>query len=245
MLNNQIFYHQTIRNTIVAFGNLFSNIYIARRKNGVVEQTIQVPIAYSAKEKWVHSIEANPDADGGMGVYTTLPKLAFEITGFNYDASRKLARMNTINCVDSDGSGREQIFTPVPWNMDLSLYFATKTEEDGFQILEQILPTFTPEYTLAVNCIPELNIKQDIPFILNSVSKSDDYEGDLSTRRFVIHTITFTAKLNIFGGLNNVGLIRRAEANVSTRNIENPERLYVATQTTPVAPINENWADSI
>lgn len=241
MLNDATFYHGTIRNTIVAFGTLFSNIKFQRKNStGVVEQTIVVPIAYSQKEKWVHSIEANPDNE--LVVYTTLPKIGFEITGYSYDAARKLGRMNQVYC--NDGDNRDQVFAPVPYNVDISLYFATKTQEDGLQILEQILPTFTPEYSMSVKVIPSLNINQDVPFILNSVNVQDDYEGDMETRRFIIHTLTFTAKINLFSGSNNVGVITQSEAKVATTNINVASQSYTATQPTPTSPVNESWLDN-
>lgn len=243
MLNQSVFYHQTLRNIIIAFGNLFSDIYIARRNTvGVIEQTIAVPIAYSQKEKWIQSIEQNPQ--GTKGTYVSLPRLAFELTGLSYDSARKLARMNEIRKIDNTITPRsERVFMPVPYTLTLSLNFATKTQEDGFQILEQILPVFTPEYTLAINTIPEMDIVQDVPFILDSVAVSDDYEGDLATRRFVIHTLSFTAKINFFRNVNTSRQIQRVEVDVATRN--RPERSYLATQETPAAPINERWFDSL
>jgi hypothetical protein len=240
MINTTPFYHGTIRSVIITFGYIFSNIKFQRKNNGAVEQTIVVPIAYSQKEKWVHSIEASPTDEGV--VYTTLPKIGFEITGYSYDPSRKLARMNQVYCVDGDN--REQVFTPVPYNVDISLYFATKTQEDGLQILEQILPSFTPEYTMSVKAIPALNLNQDVPFILNSVSVQDDYEGDLETRRFIVHTLTFTAKINLYGGLGNVGLIKQSEADVSTVSVNISEKSYTATQSTPTGPVTEGWLDN-
>jgi hypothetical protein len=240
MLNDATFYHGTIRNTIVAFGRLFSNVKFERKNNGVVEQTIIVPIAYSQKDKWVHAIEGNPD--GENVVYTSLPRIGFEITGYSYDPSRKLARMNQVYC--TDGDNRDQVFTPVPYNVDISLYFATKTQEDGLQILEQILPTFTPEYSMSVKVIPSLNLSQDVPFILNSVSVQDDYEGDFETRRFIVHTLTFTAKINLYGGMGNVGLITQAEADVSTVSINLAEKSYTASQSTPTGPVTEGWLDN-
>ena len=216
MLNDTPFYHGTIRNTIIAFGRLFSNIRFERKVNGSVdgttEQIIQVPIAYSQKEKWVHSLEQNPD--GERGLYTSLPRLAFEITGYGYDASRKLNRMSQVTCETQ--TGKNAAFTPVPYNIELALYFATKTQEDGLQILEQILPTFSPEYTVAVNAVPSLGIIQDTPFVLGSVSVQDDYEGDLETRRFVVHTLTFTAKVNLFGLVTDSGVIKQTEMNITT-----------------------------
>lgn len=241
MINDQVFYHSHIRNTIVAFGALFSNIKILRKNAAKeVEQTIHVPIAYSQKEKWVHSIEANPDNE--RGVYTALPRLGFEITGYSYDATRMLNRSNNISCPTEDG--QQRVLVPVPYNIDISLYFATKTQEDGLQILEQILPTFRPEYTLGVLAVPELNLVQQVPFVLNSVSVQDDYEGDLETRRFVIHTLAFTAKINLFGGLDNVGVIKQVEANVATTEPAVADRTYIASQDTPVSTITEGWFDN-
>ena len=232
MIAETTFYRETIRNTVVAFGSLFSGIKIARKnkKTGNIEQTIEVPIAYSQKEKWIQTIDTNPGGD--RGVYAALPRMGFEILGYSYDASRKLPTANSVYCIKGDA--RQQVGVPVPYNVDFSLYFATKTQEDGLQILEQILPSFSPDYTMTINSVKELNIKQDVPFVLNSVSVEDEYEGDLETRRFVIHTLSFTAKIHLFAGLQNVGLIKQVEVATSV-----PRSDYVARQESPVSPIQE------
>ena len=219
MLNGQVFYHGTIRKAIVAFGSLFSNIYIERRQGnsvtGPVVQKLQVPLAYAPKEKWLVRVDSDPTLD--HHTYTTLPRISFEITGYNYDATRKVGRMNQIRSVTEVASlpVMKQQFSPVPYNLEVSLYVLTKTQEDALQILEQILPTFTPEYNLSVNAIPEMTIVQDIPVVLNNVSVQDDYDGDFQTRRFVTHTLNFTMKLNMFGGTNEAKDIRTVKANVN------------------------------
>lgn len=232
------FYHGTIRNTIVAFGSLFSRVQFTRKgEEGSDDQTIIVPIAYSQKEKWVQSIEQN--ADGERGIYTPLPKLAFELTSITYDANRKLNRNATITCLNPDSSAKT-VGTPVPYNLGFDLHFATKTQGDSFQILEQILPNFSPEMTLSIRTLPELNIVQNVPFILNSVSFTDDYEGDLETRRFVVYTLNFTAKINLYNGVNSGGLIKQVEANLPEQN-----GLYIASQLSPSADVNESWTYNI
>ena len=110
MLNNNIFYHSISRKIIVAFGSLFSNIRIQRKNDGQTEQTIQVPIAYAPKEKWIVRLEQDSTLENH--VYTTLPRLSFEITGMNYDATRKMNRMNYITCGDGDKVTR--VYSPVP-----------------------------------------------------------------------------------------------------------------------------------
>jgi len=75
----------------------------------------------------------------------------------------------------------------------------TKTQEDALQIVEQILPYFTPEYTMSIKGVVENNVIIDVPIILESVNIQDDYDGDFNQRRFVTYTLNFTLKANFYG----------------------------------------------
>lgn len=206
MLNNQIFYHAITRKIIVAFGSLFSDIKIKRDKDhedGPLSQTVAVPISYAPKEKWLVRIEQDPDLNNHT--YISLPRLSFEITGITYDPSRRVNRGATITCGGPDGVSR--LFAPVPYNIDISLYSLTKTQEDGLQIVEQIVPYFAPEFTMSVKVVPEFNLIVDIPLVLNSVAVQDDYDGDFQIRRFVTYTMNFTMKAMMFGPISDTGKI--------------------------------------
>lgn len=244
MLNNQVFYHGIIRKTIVSFGRLFSSIYIDRKQgdsvNGDTVQRLQVPLAYAPKEKWIVRIDSDPTLENHT--YTTLPRMSFEITGYNYDAVRKVNRMNKVTC-GVGSTSMNVLYTPVPYNIDISLYVLTKTQEDGLQIIEQILPTFTPEYTLSIKTVEDMNLVLDVPVVLNSISVQDDYDGDFQTRRFVTHTLNFTLKTSLFGALNNQGVISNVNANVGqNEDFSNPNRVYTASGDPVNATISdENW----
>jgi hypothetical protein len=138
------------------------------------------------------------------------------------------------------------MYTPVPYNIDLSLYILTKTQEDGLQIIEQILPTFTPEYTLTLNAVPDMNVKLDVPIVLNSVSVQDDYDGDFQTRRFVTHTLSFQMKMNLFGPISGQSIIDTVNANVGqNENFSNPNRIYTAEGDVTTATVdNESWTSN-
>jgi hypothetical protein len=188
---------------IVAFGSLFSNVRLERKNAGVVEQTIAVPIAYAPKEKWLVRIEQDSTLENHT--YTTLPRLSFEITGMSYDPARKTNRMNYITA--NDGTSTSKVYAPVPYNIDITLYSLTKTQEDALQIVEQILPYFTPEYTMSIKAIPDSNIIIDVPIILDSITVQDDYDGDFSQRRFVTYTINFTLKAYFYGPVQDGKII--------------------------------------
>jgi hypothetical protein len=225
MLDNQVFYHGSIRNTIVAFGTLFSNIYIDRKAEDSVEgttvQRLQIPISYAPKEKWIVRIDSDPNLD--QHTYTTLPRMSFEINAFNYDASRKTNRNNTITCADANGSV-SRTFAPVPYNIDINLYVLTKTQEDGMQIIEQILPYFAPEFTMSIKMLAKSNVITDVPIILNSLDINDEYDGDFQTRRFVTHTLGFTLKTWMFGPVSEHGIINKVFVN--TNDTDNIDTLF-------------------
>lgn len=243
MLNNQIFYHGIIRKCIVGFGTLFSDIHIDRKQgdsvSGETIQRLQVPLAYAPKEKWIVRLDSDPNLENYT--YTTLPRMSFEIIGYNYDASRKTGRMQKVT--SAVAGNVNAMYSPVPYNIDISLYVLTKTQEDGLQIIEQILPTFTPEYTLQINVVPEMNVKMDVPIVLNSVSVSDEYDGDFTTRRFVTHTLNFQMKVNLFGGSTQHNVIQTVNANIGqNEDFSHPNRVYVARGDTATGTVtNEEW----
>lgn len=240
MLNIPPFYHGLTRKVIVAFGSLFSNIRIQRELNdGTVGQELAVPLAYAPKEKWLVRVEQDPTLD--RQVYTTLPRISFEITGMSYDATRKTNRMNKITASNSNTSPTSvnTSYSPVPYNIDISLYILTKTQEDAFQIVEQILPFFTPEFTLTINAVPSLNLNMDIPVVLNTVGVEDNYDGEFQERRFVTYTLTFTVKANFYGPVSNTGPI-----NTVFVNVNQPDRKYTAEGNFTTKTISESWNDT-
>jgi len=246
MLNNNVYYHGIIRKCIVGFGTLFSDIYIDRKQGdsvtGTTIQRLQVPLAYAPKEKWLVRLDQDPNLENHT--YVSLPRMSFEIIGYNYDPSRKVNRMQQIKCGDGSGSV-STMYSPVPYNLDLSLYILTKTQEDGLQIVEQILPTFTPEYTLTINVVPDMNVKIDVPIVLNSVSVSDEYDGDFQTRRFVTHSLNFQMKMNLFGPISGQNVIDTVNANIgNNEDFSSPNRLYTAEGEVTTATVEtESWLD--
>jgi len=247
MLNSNVFYHGTIRKCIVAFGTLFSNIYIDRKSGdsvtGTTIQRVQIPLAYAPKEKWIVRLDGDPGLENN--VYTVLPRMSFEINSYSYDSSRKLNRMQQIKCGDAT-LGMDTLYTPVPYNIDIALYILTKTQEDALQILEQILPTFTPEYTLAINAVPDMNIILDLPIVLNSVTSSDEYDGDFQTRRFVTHTLNFTLKTSLFGAKATKNVISEVIANIGLKeDFSNPNRVFTAQGDVTDATVDtESWTSN-
>ena len=109
------------------------------------------------------------------------------------------------------------VYNPVPFDFDFSLYAYVRNIEDGAQLIEKILPYFTPDYTINLNMIPEMSIVKQIPIILKSVSNEIDYEGDYNTKiRSVVWTLNFTVKGYLYGPVTQPKIIRSSFTNIIT-----------------------------
>ena len=211
------FYNESMRKMTVAFGQLFNNIQIKRKdSSGNVVQSIRVPLAYGPKEKFLIRLDQQPSLDE-REFAITLPRLGFEISGINYDSSRKLTKIQKFKSIRTSNTDiLDYNYTPVPYNISFNLYAFTATAEGGLQIIEQILPFFQPDYTVTINAIPNMSIKRDIPIILNSVNYEDTYSGDFTTRRAVIYTLGFTAKMYLFGPARSQKVIKTVQTDQYT-----------------------------
>jgi len=213
MLGNAQFYNRTIRKIVVAFGTVFNDIILQRYKSdGTTTQTVfKVPLSYGAKEKYLTRITADPDLT--KAVQTVIPRISFEMVGMTYDTGRKLNTLTQNFAANTSTTVKTQ-YRPVPYNFDFNLSIYVRNTEDGTQILEQILPFFTPDFTVTVNFIPEMNQKYDMPIVLNSVNSTVDYEGDMMSTRLIMWDLQFTAKSYIWPPIKSGKYIRQANTNV-------------------------------
>ena len=206
------FYNESTRNVVVAFGTLFNGIQLTKKDaSGNVTQTMKVPLAYGPKQKWLSRLTEDPNLSKKVAV--TLPRIGFEISGLTYDATRKQNKVMKAKKV-LDGADNNQLksgYMPVPYNVDFEMYILAKSSDDALQIVEQILPYFQPEHTVTLREIPELDIIRDVPIVLNSISYEDDYEGDFTSRRSIIYTLSFTAKYYLYGPVTSTNVIRTVQ----------------------------------
>ena len=213
MFKDKTFYHSHIRKAIIAFGTIFNDINIERKNSaGAIAQTLRVPLAYSTKQKFLTRIARVPDTSTRGEVALTLPRMGFEINGLNYDPGRKVAPINRTRVVGTgdDTSTVRSVFASAPWNMDLALYIFAKNQNDGLNIIEQVLPYFNPDFNVTINDLPEMGIKRDIKITLDNVNYEDEYEGEFANRISVIWTLNFTMRLNFYSHVANVDVIKQA-----------------------------------
>ena len=120
MMFGHDFYHGTLRRYVVMFGNLFNEIQVERYgTDGSKLQTINVPIEYSPKQKFVQRVLSDPTLNREISV--TLPRMGFEFTSISYAPQRKLnSAHKIIKGVNTGGTDFDYTYTPVPYDINFS-----------------------------------------------------------------------------------------------------------------------------
>lgn len=212
MLSNAHFYHRITRKLVVAFGTLFNDIKLYKyNKAGTVEiERINVPIAYATKEKFYARITGDPTLNKEIQIQ--LPRMSFEMTSITYDPLRKTSMFNTQFATDT--STQINAVKVAPYNFEFVLNIYVRNTEDGSQIIEQILPYFSPDYTVTLDLVSKPNLKIDVPIVLENVSYDVSNDtGEEETLRTLVWTLTFSAKAMLYGPITENKLIRNVQAN--------------------------------
>ena len=213
------FYYSTIRKYVTLFGSLFNDIHITRSDStGATTQMMRVPITYGPKDKMLARVMQDPNIDKPTAIQ--LPVMSFEMTNVYYDGARKLPTINRTVVKSANNAGNLNFqYSPVPYNIGFVLHVYVKNAEDGSKIIEQILPYFTPDWTVTAHMIPQLNITMDIPVILNRVTMEDVYDGSFKDRRSLIWVLDFTLKGYIYGPTKSSKIIKFVNTNFYDPNV--------------------------
>jgi hypothetical protein len=148
--------------------------------------------------------------------------MSFEITDISFDTESKLNKFNKrVLPISGDETKSNIVNQSVPYNVSMQLNIYAKNQDDVLQIFEQILPTFAPEYTVAIKDMEGPGTVTDVPIVLTGTSIQDDYEGDFQTRRSIIYALDFTMKVRFAGGVSQGKIIRTVDTFFYT-DIENP-----------------------
>ena len=233
------YYHQTIRKYVAVFGTLFNDINVVRRDaSDVIKEQIKVPIAYSPRDRWILRLRRARGVSGtDEAVAMSLPRMGFDLTGITYDGTRKLNTLGQVYSANT-AAGTSTLmkqYNPVPYNFDFNLYSMVSNAEDGAQIFEQIVPFFTPEFTVTVNLIPSMNIAPDVTMVLGGVTIEDNYQGDFQSTREIIWTLTFTMKGYIYPDVKTGSVVKTVIVNLrmpGDSEVPEPEYIILEDSTT-------------
>lgn len=243
------FYHSTLRKIVASFGSVFANIHLVRRSQNSNEiERIRVPLAYGPSERYLGRLAEDPTL--GRPLAIKLPRMSFQIQTIQYDSARKL---NTIrrNAVPIAGNGSQvsRQYQGVPYKIGMELSIICKYIDDANQIVEQILPWFTPAFTVTINSIPEMEYKDDIPITLTGIAIQDNYDEDWMTRRDIVWTLTFDIQAMFYGPIVDRSIITKSiiDTYAATGDLDDPNQREILSRafriTTEVEPDTATYRD--
>jgi len=206
-------YFGLIRKYVTIFGTLFNDIVINRiDSSDNAYKTIKVPIAYGPKERYLTRQIQNEDLLRPVSL--VYPRMAFEITDIRYDSDRKLFTLGKATTGSSNKGNLHTQNNPVPYNISFRLSIIARNSDDALRIVEQIIPYFTPILNVSANLIPEMNYGNiTLPLTLNDVTQEELYEGEFTSKEYVIWTLDFTLKAFLYGPTNEAKVIKEVFVN--------------------------------
>ena len=194
---NYHYKNDAIRKLVIAVGTIFNNIQIGRLTKDGTTTNIVVPLTYAPKEKYIKRLtQGSSISENRTRIQIDVPQMAFEMTDIIYDPNRKMNKM--FEMYGSTGGISYASMMEVPYNFMFNLYVYTRNIDENLEIMEQILPYFSPEFVVSLN-VTDIHKKVDVPIVINKTIFTQEYEGDFSSRRMVISTFQFMAKSYVFG----------------------------------------------
>jgi len=208
--------NESLRKSVIAFGSLFNGIYISRTNSDDTEVSrIRVPLSYGPKEKFLRRLEEQSGISDSTKVEITLPRMSYEIASIQYDPGRHLNKLNKrLRLVDGEDNTINS-YQEVPYNIGFTLYVYARNMDDNLQIVEQVLPYFSPEFIVSLK-LNNLDVILDVPIVLNNTAIQEVYEGNFMDRRLIASSMSFTAKTRVYSKLTNETPIMDSRINIDS-----------------------------
>lgn len=213
------FYHGMTKKITASFGTLFNNIYI-ERGNGSTYKKIKVPLTYAPKERLMERIALELDDPKAYATQLTLPRLSFMMTGMEYDTERKRnssGKRVAPQTIEGNDLAINYHYSEVPYKLSYSLYVYARTMDDGLKIVEQILPFFTPEFTITVkpSILNDSLEKIDIPITFLEITPDQQFEGSFKEEntRMIVWELKFVVRTIYYGPVKEGIPIKQMDIN--------------------------------
>ena len=192
--------NESVRKLVVGFGNLFNGVQIEQTNGDNSKRLFTVPLSYATKEKFIKRLTEHSSISENTRIEIGVPQMSFELVGLIYDPLRRMNKLSKMTQISNNQNSFTGSYTETPYNFTFNLYVYTRNIEENLQILEQILPYFSPEFIISLN-MSDIHQAVDIPIVLSQTNLTQEYEGDFSTRRNIVSTYQFIAKSYVYGNI--------------------------------------------
>ena len=195
-------------------------------------KVLQVPIQFGVHDKYytiVNSSSARKtfppeDSQAPVEMQRIVPRIGVSLTGILYDTDRHMNKLNRIE------AGNDYTIAPVPYNLEMEVSIITKSLDDTLQLMETLIPYFSPTLSLDLNLFGE---SESVPIGLNTISFDWPTELTETDERFFTTSYYFTIRANYHLQKKTGKRIETVEVNCKDYTNTLWEK-YTATAKTPL-----------
>jgi len=234
------FYHGSARKIVAAFGSMFNKVVGARYdSDGNIVKKFAVPIAYSGQQHYIKKLRQDL-SENAVAIDTVLPRMSFSLESLIYDPTRQLHPASYMKVNDpNDYSILHKRWNPVPYTYYFNVGVYSKNMEDGLQLIEQIVPWFSPSFNMPVIMVDDVTI--DVPVTLTNVTFEDNDMEGFTENRMLTWNISFEAKGLFFKPINTPTVVDTAIIDMhDDSEFSEPVELGTITELDPVYIVTED-----
>jgi len=241
---DKFFFFNIMRKIIVQTLDIFNNIEIAKyNMSGEIEKYVKVPLLFAPKTKeWYFLENGKRNIDGLNILDQVFPKMALTLTDLEFAQDRMVNNLQKIN-VEHNDSELSHYITPLPYNYSFNLQIVAEYMVDITQILEQILPWFSPFVFIRIQ-VPELNLKSgkdvndlneegsealDLKVVYTGASPDTPTDIDMADYRLLSWNLTFEVQAVLFQPIKIEPYIKKVIDDVYTNETSLMNSLSMST----------------
>lgn len=215
------FYYQAMRKTIVQFLDLFDGIAIARYDvyTGELLKYVSVPFKFAPKMKeWYWEEKTDPET-GQRVRDKILPMMAANLVNVEQSQNRIVNTKYRARTTTKENDNIQRFFNPVPYDYTFEVKIAAEYMVDITQIMERILPFFDNYIHIRLT-IPELDIVNediqdgahplDLKVIYEGSTKEETLDFDETDYRLIVWTLNFKVEGYLFKPKFEYPIIKKA-----------------------------------
>jgi len=187
------------RKYLLAFCDLFLDLYVIRYDDNLSELSYQrAPLILPYSEKWyayqrnIHLVRDNMNESALYEIARTLPAIHVGEISLNRSTENQHNKFEMLN------RNSKKAYTPIPYELSITLTIMTKLLDDNFMILEQILPAFAPSKSININPLDGYQEDESIPVFLEGISSTMPFELEMENERVISTTLDFKMKVNYY-----------------------------------------------
>lgn len=213
-----------------------------------IRKVVKVPLLFGLVDKPQQTVlkRMKQESDPLYNYYMTMPRMGMNMMGINFAPDRAKSLNDERFWLDdaldlSDVNSLKTDFEPTPYDYSFTLNIRSESMEDLSQILQNILPYFSPKNYIRVKEFNFLNVERDLPVSLEGVNL--DFPTDMTedTMRQVNATLDFRVEGWQYKPVSIGKLVQRIDSQYFTQQyqyIANVDTSASSSDLSATGPLN-------